>query len=268
MIKTMKRVILNADDFGKSPQRNRAIDDAFKQGLINSAGLIVTGQYLQEAIDYAMRGGYTNHLHVHFNLAANLLHENSNDIPLTETMRSDPFFCQGGKFLKYHGLPTRFSSIRKWKVVYQELVAQFDRFKTITRGEADYRHVDFHLWYNLTWPVSLALNVFTRKFNIASVRYYGLHQKNNRHFFFYRLLGWNPRVEYVPSTNIDFFLSKTQPIAKYPAIELYCHPNYKEGVFLDDSPSYLGHERRPLEEQVDALRSQSGIQFISWEDYR
>ena len=50
----MKRVILNADDFGKSPQRNQAIDDAFKQGLINSAGLIVTGQYLQEAIDYAV----------------------------------------------------------------------------------------------------------------------------------------------------------------------------------------------------------------------
>lgn len=268
MIRTMKRVILNADDFGKSPQRNQAIDDAFKQGLINSAGLIVTGQYLQEAVDYAKSGGYLNHLHLHFNLATNLLRENSNDIPLTETMRSDPFFCHAGKFLKYRGLPTQFSSIRKWKVVYQELVAQFDRFKKITRGEANYRHVDFHLWYNLTWPVSLALNLFTRKFKIASVRYYGLHQKNDHHFFIYRLFGWNPRVEYVPSTNIDYYLSQTQPLSKYPTIELYCHPNYKEGVFLDDSPSYLGHERLPLEEQVNALKSQGGIQFISWEDYK
>lgn len=38
----MKRVILNADDFGKSPRRNQAVNDAFKYGFITSAGLIVT----------------------------------------------------------------------------------------------------------------------------------------------------------------------------------------------------------------------------------
>lgn len=264
----MRRVILNADDFGKSPGRNRAIDDAFKLGLITSAGLIVTGQYLQEAIDFATRGGYLDRLHLHFNLAANLLRENSNDIPLTAAMRSDPFFCHGGKFLKYHGLPTRFSSIRKWKVVYQELVAQFDRFKTITQGEADYKHVDFHLWYNLTWPVSLALNLFTRKYKIESVRYYGLHQKNDRQFYCYRLLSWNPRVKYYPATNIDFYLSKIQSLSKYETVELYCHPNYKEGVFLDDSPSYLGHDRQPLEKNIQALRELEGIRLISWENVK
>ena len=180
----MKQVILNADDFGKSPQRNQAIDDAFKHGLITSAGLIVTGQYLPEAVELAFRGGYVNHLHLHFNLSTNLLRENSNDIPLSETMRSDPFFCKNGRFLKYSGLPNRFLDIRKWRVVYQELVAQFDKFKEITQGKADYGHVDFHLWYNLTWPVSLALNLFTRRFKISSVRYYGLHQKDDRQFFF------------------------------------------------------------------------------------
>lgn len=264
----MKQVILNADDFGKSPQRNQAIDDAFKQGLITSAGLIVTGQYLPEAVELAFRGGYVNHLHLHFNLSTNLLRENSNDIPLSETMRSDSFFCKNGRFLKYSGLPNRFLDIRKWRVVYQELVAQFDKFKEITQGKADYGHVDFHLWYNLTWPVSLALNLFTRKFKISSARYFGLHQKDDRQFFFYRLLGWNPRVEYVPATNIDYYLTKNQSLTEYQTIELYCHPNYKEGVFLDDSPSYLGHERQPLEKHIDALRELDGIQFISWEDYR
>ncbi|MBR1595531.1 MAG: ChbG/HpnK family deacetylase [Phocaeicola sp.] len=43
----MIRLIINADDFGKSPWRNRAIDDAFKMGLISSAGLIVTGKHLK-----------------------------------------------------------------------------------------------------------------------------------------------------------------------------------------------------------------------------
>ena len=53
----MKQVIISADDFGRSLNRNKAIDESFKKGLIKSAGLIVTGQYLQDAINYMMGGG-------------------------------------------------------------------------------------------------------------------------------------------------------------------------------------------------------------------
>lgn len=119
--KSMTKIILNADDFGKSPERNRAVDDSFKMGLIRSAGLIVTGKHLQEAVDYMKRGGYVQHVHLHFNLSANLLHEDSDDMPLTKDMKRDPFFCKNGKFKNYNGLPKKFSSIRKWKVVYKEI---------------------------------------------------------------------------------------------------------------------------------------------------
>ena len=97
----MIKIILNADDFGKSPNRNRAVDDCFRQGLISSAGLIVTGKHLQDAVQYINRGGYVGNIHLHFNLSANLLHEDSDDIPLTEVMRKDSFFCTDGKFTKY-----------------------------------------------------------------------------------------------------------------------------------------------------------------------
>ena len=53
----MTQIIINADDFGKSLERNRAIDDAFKQGLICSAGLIVTGKFVQSAVNQANEGG-------------------------------------------------------------------------------------------------------------------------------------------------------------------------------------------------------------------
>lgn len=53
----MKKVFLSADDFGRSPNRNKAIDESFKKGLIKSAGLIVTGQYLQDAVSQINRGG-------------------------------------------------------------------------------------------------------------------------------------------------------------------------------------------------------------------
>lgn len=60
----MKQVILNADDFGKSPNRNRAIDDCFRLGLISSAGLIVTGKHLKDAVEYINKGGYAGKIHL------------------------------------------------------------------------------------------------------------------------------------------------------------------------------------------------------------
>lgn len=53
----MKQVFLSADDFGRSPNRNKAIDESFKHGFIKSSGLIVTGQHLQDAVNLINRGG-------------------------------------------------------------------------------------------------------------------------------------------------------------------------------------------------------------------
>ena len=263
----MTRIIINADDFGKSPGRNRAIDDSFKQGLITAAGLIVTGKYLQDAVNLLKEGGYTDKIHLHLNLSANLLQEGSEDAPITDSMRNDPFFCSGGKFIPDKGLPNEISAIRKWRVVYREMVAQYKRFIEVTDGKGDYSHIDFHLWYNMSWPVSIALNLFTWRFKIKSVRYIGLHQKKNRRFRLYRAISWNPRVRCIPATNIDYFLSKHQSLKQYGVIELYCHPNYKDGVFLDDSPSYLNHDRQPMQDQIRKLREIEDTEYVSWSDF-
>lgn len=261
----MVRIILNADDFGKSIARNQAIDDSFKQGIIRSAGLIVTGKHLREAVDYMFRGGYVENIHLHFNLSANQLHENSDDVPLTEAMRKDSFFCKDGYFKKFRGLPYSPISIWKWKNVYRELVAQYNKFIEVTKGKGNVCHIDFHLWYNLTWSVSVALNVFTWKYKIKSVRYIGIHQKSIRYRLF-RIFSFNPRVKSYPATNIDYYLTKHEKIGDIPVIELYCHPNYKEGVLLDDSPSYLKHERQPMLRNISLLKELDNVEFISWEE--
>jgi predicted glycoside hydrolase/deacetylase ChbG (UPF0249 family) len=262
------KIIINADDFGKSPERNRAIDDSFKKGLICSAGLIVTGKHLGEAVDYIKKGEYIEHVHLHLNFSANLLHEDSDDVPLTEAMRKDSFFCTNGKFTLYKGLPHQSSDIRKWKIVYREIVAQYKKFMEVTDGKGDNKHIDCHLWYNLTYPVSVALNLFTIFHNIKTVRYIGEHQKNINNIVFKRcrILSWNPRVRSIPATNIDYYLSKTELFKDTKIVELYCHPHYKEGVILDDSPSYLKHERRPMIDQIQDLRAIGSVEFVSWED--
>ena len=262
----MTKVIVNADDFGKSPGRNRAIDDSFKQGLISSAGLIVTGRYLQDAVDLIKEGDYYDRIHLHVNLSANLPHEGSEDAPLTDAMRNDSFFCSNGKFIPDRGLPTEISSILKWRVVYREIIAQYNKFIEVTDGKGDYSHIDFHLWYNLTWPVAVALNLFTRKKKIKTVRYIGLHQMKNRRFRLFRAISWNPRVKCVPATNIDYYLSKRDNLVRYELVELFCHPHYKEGVFLDNSRSYLNHDRQPMLNHVQRLRDSEDIEFITWKD--
>lgn len=261
----MTKIILNADDFGKSPARNRAIDDAFKQSLICSAGLIVTGKHLGEAVDYIHNGGYVENVHLHLNLSANLLHEDSDDTPLTKAMKKDPFFCKNGKFKPYKGLSHRFSSIFRWKVAYREIVTQYEKFKEVTNGKANYKHIDFHLWYNLTWPVSIALNVFTRKHEIESVRYIGMHQKKRFWNKLFYVISWNPHIKQIPATNIDFYLSQKQLFKNEEIVELYCHPHYKEGVFLDDSPSYFKRDRQPLPKQIQMLKESGNVEFVSWE---
>lgn len=262
------KIILNADDFGRSKERNQAIDDAFKQGLICSAGLIVTGKDLQDALNYIDRGGYAEKIHLHLNLSTSMRDGDSEDIPLTKAMRNDSFFCKDGKFRPYKGLPKKFSSIRKWKVVYKEMVAQYKKFIEVTNGKADFKHIDFHLWYNLTYPVSVALNLFTIFHNIKTVRYIGVHQiqMNNKVFKRCRILSWNPRVKSFPATNIDYYLSKRESFKDCKIVELYCHPHYKEGVFLDDSPSYLQHDRQPMLQQIQMLKESGNIEFLSWNE--
>lgn len=262
----MVRIIINADDFGRAFERNKAIDVSFKQGLIRSAGLIVTGKYLQNALDLMFSGGYTKDIHLHFNLSTSLRDGDPEDRPLTEAMSKDSYFCKEGKFFKYRGLPRDFCGVRKWKVVYNELVAQYKKFIEITEGKADYKHVDFHLWYNLTWPISVALNIFTIRYNIKSVRYIGLHQMKSKRFRLLHLVSWNPRVKYIPATNIDYFLTKKEINNKYPIMELYCHPNYKDGILLDDSPSYFHHDRQPLPKHMQKLKDLEDVEFISWEE--
>lgn len=260
------KIILNADDFGKSIERNRAIDDSFRQGIICSASLIVTGKHLQEAVNYINKGEYVEKIHLHVNLSTNLLQEDPEDIPLTEKMKKDTLFCKDGKFKKYIGLPHRFSDVRKWKIVYEELVAQYRKFIEVTEGKANYTHIDFHLWYNLTWPVSVALNMFTRKFKIKSVRYISMKNRNLSKNIPYRILSWNPRVKSISCSSIDYYLTKYKSITKEEVFELYCHPNYKDGVLLDDTPSLFQHDRQPLIKHIQMLKELDNIEFVSWED--
>ncbi|MDD3295348.1 MAG: ChbG/HpnK family deacetylase, partial [Geobacteraceae bacterium] len=49
----MKKLIINADDFGLSTGANRAVITAFREGILTSASLMVGGKALHEAVALA-----------------------------------------------------------------------------------------------------------------------------------------------------------------------------------------------------------------------
>lgn len=142
----MTKIILNADDFGRSKERNRAIDDCFKQGLICSAGLIVTNDHLQNAEDYINNCDYVQNIHLHVNLSSTYKRDKETvDIPLTEAMRKDPYFCKDGDFLQYIGSPYRIfriNKIGKWKYEKLPMQKQMQLLKELD-------HVEFRAWEDI-----------------------------------------------------------------------------------------------------------------------
>lgn len=48
-------VILNADDFGRCSEVNQAVAEAYREGMLTSASLMVTGEAVEEAVDLARK---------------------------------------------------------------------------------------------------------------------------------------------------------------------------------------------------------------------
>lgn len=264
----MKNIIINADDFGRGHERNNAIDYCIKNGLINSIGLIVTGKNLEHAVELMNEGGYHKHVHLHFNMGICPVDSDTFDVPLTKAVQNDSFFCENGYLKKCRSLSVGYRRIAKSFAIYKELEAQYKIFKEITHGKADYDHIDFHMWYNLTLPCAIAMYFFLKINHIKTARIIGIHQESRPKLKRLARISMNTKIKTYPATNIDYFISKKNDlfVKEDGIIELYCHPNFKNGILLDDSPSYLKHDRQPMAYHIGLLKGLKDLNFVSWAD--
>lgn len=167
-------------------------------------------------------GGYQECVHIHFNLS-------SQAVPLTDTISKDSYFCKDGLFKLFaytpsRAIPSGFRQLSKWKMVYDELEAQYYKFLEFTDGRGDDSHIDFHVWYNLSLPVAVALRVFIKKHNIKTARLIGLHQEGVIRYKVFSKISSNRSLKCFPATNIDYFLSCPKMFENQDVVELYCHP--------------------------------------------
>ena len=262
-----KKIILSADDFGRNPYRNKAIDEAFSKDYIKSAALIVNSPYSIEAINLATRGGgYIKHIHCHFNFTGGLYTDYK---AISLSMRANNEWTDGEKFrvqkqLQYGEIDT-IDSVKMVDIFYDEMVAKYELFMKLTGGKANCNHVDFHCWYNLSWPIALALRDFSIRFKIKTVRIIGCHQESNPVMQILASIGLANGVKAYRSCNIDFYLSNLESLKNEEIMELYVHPDYYNSPLMDNSVSSYGHPKRLLETQIsDLLQKAKDIEFISW----
>lgn len=90
------KIILQADDFGRSHEMNIAIDYAMKHHMVFSTSLLMGSQYTKEAIEMAFAGEYIKDVHCHLNLAA-CRSVGNHFVPLSDEYKQSRF-CKNDEF--------------------------------------------------------------------------------------------------------------------------------------------------------------------------
>lgn len=270
----MTDIYLQADDFGRQHSMNCAIDYAIKNGLACSASLIMGSEFTEEAVDMAFSGGYIDKIHCHLNLATRPKVGNR-FFALNEDFKKSVFCHCGGAELPAADVYDRIGKrdfFRKADLIFKELETQFLSFRQITKGQADYRHIDFHLYLNLCPAVAVAYAKLIRKYKIRSARFFGEHQheesgKQQKIRSVLLFLCKHNRAYVMRSCKIEHFLTNYDALSHEKAIELYVHPDYRDGVLLDRTSSAMGKPMRPLEEHIALVRERGDFNFVSWSSF-
>ncbi len=155
--------IVNADDFGKSDEVNRAICECFALGYIGRTTLMTNMPYADEAVKLAGENGFFDKVGVHLNLTSGE--------PLTEEIRKNPLFCnEEGCFHAHFHQKTKNRLYMNQAAVQQireELAAQIERY--LAYG-LPLKHIDSHHHVHTDLPVLKALVPLIDKYDIQSIR--------------------------------------------------------------------------------------------------
>jgi hopanoid biosynthesis associated protein HpnK len=156
-----RRLIINADDFGWSPQVNEAVEKARTQGVLTSATLMTNVAYFKDAVAIAKRLPHLG-VGVHLNLFKSK--------PVSDDSQVRCLLDSEGNFRYSHRMLALLSmfSHRIRKAIKIEMSAQIQRF--IDSGLHP-THLDSHKhihFFPAVYPIVCSL---ARLFKISAVRY-------------------------------------------------------------------------------------------------
>ncbi len=156
-------LILNADDYGKSKEVNRAIRECFQKGCINRTTLMVNMPDAKEAVNDAKQDGFADRIGIHLNLTEGM--------PLTEEIRSNPLFCDAqGRFhagFRRKMINRLHMDKTSLKQVYAELNAQIKQYAD---WDLKLFHIDSHHHIHTDLPIYSVIRKLAGEYRFSSVR--------------------------------------------------------------------------------------------------
>lgn len=237
----MKKLLINADDFGLSEKVNTAIDFCIRNNLIQRATLMVNMPETLKAVELTKKNNYFNKIGLHINLIEG--------IPLTLNIKKTSFCNENGEFNKkfFKKLKNRFFlNKNERKVVEEEIEEQIKKFIELGFKPS---HIDSHQHSHINISIFFILLKLAKKYNFTSIRLArnipikeirGL-KKLYKNFINRKIVNFNNKI-YKDNTDqffgskLDYEKEKGINNLKYEnaIIEMMIHPTIENGVIIDN----------------------------------
>lgn len=288
----MKKLIVNADDFGLTEGVNRAIIEGHKKGIITSTTLMANGRAFNSAVTAALTTPELG-IGVHLNVTQGL--------PVSPAFMVPSIVTSEGAFYRSPAFVARRFLARKAKLsdAERELRSQIEK---VASAGINITHLDSHKHIHLLPPIFTIVVKLAREFGIKCVRCpvepawsaFGVLQSGRRRwpgmakqYLLGRALSTLAtcqarKVQDAGLCSPDRFcgLSQTgfldaalleQILKTLPegTSELMCHPGYVDEALLGARTRLLGERETELEALTNAsirqLVTELGIELISYD---
>lgn len=253
-------LIINADDFGRDTLTNRAVLEAFRNGLCSSATLMPNMPGFEEACELVHENRLTAHIGAHLVLR--------DGAPLTDGIRYYPRFCSNQGQLCFsrpaYFLPAFFLSVPEQTALAQELRAQIARCR---QQRIPLTHVDSHYHTHTEWAVASVLLPILKEEKIPYMRisrncgpHMGLHRRMYKRLMNGRFKRAGvDRTRYFGSIN-DYVYRKMHSNKAAESFEVMVHPRYdRDDRLIDDPNADLLEDRIRRIESYRTAVSFSGV---------
>lgn len=224
------RVIVNADDFGKDHNTNKAIDACFKNNIISSATLLVNMEGFDEAVRIAKDNVWSENIGLHFNLVEGKA--------LTLNIRNCRRLCdQDGNFI-YKRNSVFFWNKRERKAIKEECTAQLLKMRVAGLKISHFdSHQHIHTEIGIFWTIRRVLK--ENKVNKVRISLNYNRKTGNIKRLYKVLFNYILKISGFRTTNIfcsffDDFDSDHELLNKpLVTIEAMIHPDWQDDTLWD-----------------------------------
>ena len=248
-----KKIIVNADDFGKNESVTDAIVECFNKGYIDSSSVMVNMPDASRAMELAKQHGFIDKINLHLNLTEGM--------PVSEDIKKESLFCDPnkGEFNRrfYESYFTRFFCSRRARTaIREEIKAQFELYKRMGGISAS---LDSHHHVHKEPIVWKQLKKVLKEYHITSIRIARVGDQGINSFYntlFNEFLLRNSKVlkrsDYlIQSLGEALLFTKSK---KFKTVEIEVHPEYYSSNLIDRSGNQLT-EMRLVIEAKEKIRS-------------